>query len=134
MPEFRDRLGRSWPIVLTPQVRNRLAHTTGAELTGPVGVAELGALAFRPDALREALWQCCYVDAMDRKIDRKAFNQSLDAATLRAGFQALVESYAADCFGDKAGAAMGMIASVADRLRAILTKPIEQPGDEELAA
>ena len=130
MPEFRDRLNRSWPIVLTPQVRNRLTHATGAELIGPSGMAELGALAFRQDSLREALWQCCYVDAMDRKIDREAFIQSLDAATLRAGFQALAECFAADCFGEKAGGAMGMIASVADRLRAILTRPIEQPGDE----
>jgi len=130
MPEFRDRLGRSWPIVLTPQVRNRLTNATGAELIGPSGITELGALAFRQDSLREALWQCCYVDAMDRRITREAFVQSLDAATLRAGFQALAECYAADCFGDKAGGAMGMIASVADRLRAILAKPIEQPGDE----
>jgi hypothetical protein len=133
MPKFRDRLNRSWPIVLTPQVRNRLTHATGAELTGPIGVAELGALAFRPDAPRVALWECCYADAMDRRITREAFVQSLDAATLRAGFQALAESYAADCFGEKAGVAMGMIASVADRLRAILTRPIEQ-SDDELAA
>ena len=133
MTEFRDRLQRSWPIVITPQVRNRLAHATGAELADSIGVAELGALAFRPDSPREALWQCCYVDAMDRRITREAFIQSLDAATLRAGFQALAESYAADCFGEKAGGEMGMIASVASRLRLVLTKPIEPEGDEHAA-
>lgn len=45
MPEFRDRLNRPWPVVLTPQVRNRLSHATGAELADAIGVAELGALA-----------------------------------------------------------------------------------------
>jgi hypothetical protein len=133
MPEFRDRLQRSWPIVITPQVRNRLAHATGAELADAIGVAELAGLAFRPDSLREALWQCCYVDAMDRRITREAFIESHDAATLRAGFQALAESYAVDCFGDKAGNAMAMIANAASRLRLVLTKPIEQ-SDDELAA
>ena len=107
-----------------------MAHATGAELADAIGVAELAALAFRPDSLREALWQCCYVDAMDQRITREAFIQSLDAATLRAGFQALAESYAADCFGEKAGGAMGMIASVANRLRLVLTKPIEPEGAE----
>ena len=129
MPEFRDSLNRSWPIVLTPQVRNRLTHATGAELADSTGVVELGALAFRQDSLREALWQCCYVDAMDRRITREAFVQSLDAASLRAGFQALAESYAADCFGAKADGAIGMIASVANRIRRVLTQPIEQSDD-----
>ncbi len=52
MTEFRDRLQRSWPIALTPQVPNRLAHTTGTELTDAVGVADLTTrnLRQRPDA------------------------------------------------------------------------------------
>ena len=133
MPEFRDRLQRSWPIVITPQIRHRVSVATGASLAHEIGIAELAALSCRPDSLREALWQCVWVEAAERRISRDAFLESLDAASLREAYRALAEAYAADCYSDNATKVLATILTFADRMRLVLTKPIEPEGNEDAA-
>lgn len=82
MPGFRDRLQRSWPIVITPQICHRVSAATGASLAHEYGIAVLAALYRRPNSLREALWRCGWGKAASRKISRDAFTESLDAASL----------------------------------------------------
>lgn len=41
MPRFRDRLHRSWPIVITTPIGHRVSAATGASLAHEYGIAEL---------------------------------------------------------------------------------------------
>ena len=41
MSEFRDRLNRSGPIVITPHIRHRVSVATGASLAHEYGIAVL---------------------------------------------------------------------------------------------
>lgn len=81
--------GREYQIRLTLGLGDKIAERTGVDLVGDDARDQIFALMVDQRKLAAVLWQFCESQA---EVDRDAFLESLDGATLAEGWQAVVDA------------------------------------------
>jgi hypothetical protein len=92
-PTWQDSEGRDWCIKLNLGLIDDVLVETKIDLApADNDLSEVVGLLFDDRALAGLLWSCCKDQAENKGIDRKQFNQGLDAEALKSGWGAVVDA------------------------------------------
>ena len=137
MPNFKDTMGRVWPVSLTVSSLRRIRDLVGVDLAALDGFREDGPVArvsSDPILLADVLYALCQNDADGRKLSREEFQDAIAGDCITAAQDALLEALA-DFFPGAQSRLMRKVLATARELREKAEAEADRMlGSQELAA